>query len=49
MFLLGAPRIFKIAMRASVVKPLVTVACEISAFLGYAKNSITWSLVCFEK
>ena len=39
---------FKIAMRASCGETTSKVACEISAFYDFVKNSITLSLVCFE-
>ena len=49
MFLVSLPRILKIAMRKPCGETTSKVACEISAFCHFAKNSITLSLVCFEK
>ena len=42
MFLVIVPRIFKIAMRASCGETTSKVACEISAFYNFFKNTITW-------
>ena len=49
MFLVRVSRIFKVAMRVSCGETTSNVACDISAFYNFVKNSITLSLVCFEK
>ena len=43
MFLVSVPRIFKIALRVSCGETTTKVACEISAFCNFVKNSITLS------
>ena len=45
MFLVSAPRIFKIAMRATCGESTSKVACEISAFYNFVKNSINWHIL----
>ena len=49
MFLVSVSRILKIAMKASCGETTKRVACQISAFYNFIENSITLSLVCFEK
>ena len=42
MFLVSVPLIFKIALGASCGESTSKVACEISAFYNFFKNTITW-------